>query len=87
MTDTILLESGDKLLLETGSYILLEIQIPELFKRIILTRSQSDFTIKSRNPVKYNLLGTNNNFTLKQTNNDLTLIKQGRIIDSANKVG
>ena len=79
MTDTILLESGDKLLLETGSYILLEIQTVSIFKRIILTRSASSFTLKSRNQTRYNLLGTDNNFTLKQTNKNLTLIKQDRI--------
>ncbi len=50
MVDVILLESGDKLLLESGSFILLEIQsIPSQFKRIIITRSPSDFIIKSRN--------------------------------------
>ncbi|MHA1481849.1 MAG: hypothetical protein ACTSQA_00240 [Candidatus Heimdallarchaeaceae archaeon] len=66
MVDTILLESGDKLLLETGSYILLEIQVPELFKRIILTRSQSNFILKSRNQTRYTL-NTPDRITIRRT--------------------
>lgn len=53
----LVLETGDNILLETGDSFLLEVQTvsPSIFKRIILLRSASSFTLKSRNQVRYTL--------------------------------